>query len=194
MDNLENTLRSQTIVERTQRAIEATFREIQLIDYLAREPLDKKVAILGAGLAVEIGAITSYFLRNGLNKPKIICFDRDPDLKEFTETLFGSQGIDFEYRISDITDTLSLKDEQYDMVIVRRPDVHNGERNWSRAFENGFNHLKKGGVFLATTDMYADFVREQLKRGGEIVKTYVISEINRVSLSFSEVDLFVAKK
>lgn len=192
MDNSEEILRSETTAEQAQRSIEKTLKEIGIVGYLPQDPLNKVIAILGAGSAVEIGAITSYFLRNGLGKPKIVCFDKDPLFKGTTEKLFGSQDINFEYRIKDITDPSSFENEQYDMVIIRKPEGNT--QSWKKAFENGFDHLKTAGIFLATTDVYADFVRDQLRKGGEVVKTYIIPDKDRIGPYFNESDLFVAKK
>lgn len=194
MDKLQEAPRSETLAEQVQRSMRKTLEKVGFIGYLPQGSSEKKIAILGAGAAVEVPVIDKLFVDNGLGRPKVVCFDKDPSFKKLTEELVRSQGLNLEYHSRDISDPNSFEGEQYDMVIIRNPDVHSLQGKWSDAFKNGFNHLKPGGIFLATTDIYADIVRLELQKGGEVVKKYSIPEIDRVSPNFNENDLFIARK
>ena len=194
MDNVGELLRPERIIIRAERAIGKTLEEVGLIEYLPKEPGQKSIAILGAGVVVEAGSLRDYFVHHGLGAPKITAYDNSWSSKRLTEELFPSKTLGLEYHTGDITEPESFKNERYDIVLIRKPDVHNSTDTWEKAFRNGFKHLKHGGVFLATTDLYSDFVLAQLRRGGEVVKNYTIPEIDRVGPFFNESDLFIAKK
>lgn len=181
------------VTEQAQEAIGKTLNAISLKDYFPQEPRKKMIAILGAGVAIEAVSFTSYFTANDFEKPHIVAFDQDAFSMEVTERLVPKD-LDFKYRKANIVKDETFDDEQYDMIIVRNPNVHASESDWKKIFSNGFKHLKQGGVFLATTDIHQDFIRNELKAGGKIVREYEIPDVNKVGPYFNESNLFIAIK
>lgn len=198
MDNLSEHQPRLNTIEQAQVNIRKVLNDLRLVDYFAKENRQsqgKTIAILGAGTAVEALPLTQYFVESGLGKPKIIAFDPDEDVKRLTEEIFKGKDVGLEYRSADAANPNSFRDEKYDVVIIRKPDIHNGERTWRQVFQNGFDHLKSEGVLIATTDLYSDFVLEEIQRGGELAReAYTIPEENIVPPYLTEFDLFIARK
>ena len=188
---------SNNLVAQSESSILRILEKIDLVGYLPKNSNEIEIALLGAGIPIEVLPLTVYFASNGVGKPRIVAFDKEESGRKFADSYFNSEDVRLEYRAGEDVDLASLDTlgvRSYDMVIVRKPDVHNSKHKWEKIFENGFSHLKPGGIFLATTDLYADFVLDQLRKGGQVVKEYTIPQPDRIAPFFTEADLFVAKK
>ena len=194
MEDSKDYLKKPTTWEEPERKILETFEKINLAGSMPPGTYQRIIAILGAGAVVEAKPLTNYFINHGFGKPMIIAFDLDEKMKLLTEGLINSGYVDIEYRIEDVADPESFKNEEYDLVIIRRPAVHTSQVVWERAFQNGFEHLRPGGIFLTTTDLYDDFVIKQLKREGRDIKKYMIPKEDSVPPYFNEFVLYTATK
>lgn len=194
MESSNEALQKPTTWGQAEQSVKTTLEKIQLSKYIPSGNQKRSIAILGAGSAVEVHPLTDYFIAHGFGKPAIIAFDLDDFLKSLTEKQINLGHVNLDYRLKDFTDPKSFKDELYDMVIIRKPVVHKFSGVWAKAFRNGFDHLKPNGIFLATTDIYDNFVRGQLVRGGEIVKFYTIPEEDSTLPYFNDSALFIARK
>lgn len=190
---------SQNLIENAQIKIRNLFERIGLNDIITssfgsreQKEEERQIAILGAGAAIEIKSLVDYFKEKGLGRPNITAFDRDPMFKTLTREIFRFTDISFEYRVASLTDTTSLGDVLYDLILLRKPAGETSE--WRRIFENGYDHLKESGIFIATTDIYDDFVREQLSARGTIIRSYEIDPVDRAAPYFTESAAYIATK
>lgn len=178
-----------------ERSMEKVFNDINLYSDLPGKKRERTIAILGAGAAVEVCPISDLFLQKEKEKPKVIAFDLDVAKKVLTEQSLKDRDVNLDYRISDIRDKNSYGDEQYDLVIIRNPDVHSDMKGWRQALGNVLDHLKKGGVilFTATEPHVIGFIESELGRKDTIVKKH---EIIRTEMGgyVSERQAFIAKK
>lgn len=103
--------------------------------------------------------------------------------------------IDLVYRLTEIADEGALSEnEVFDMVIIRKPDIHNSLLSWEKVYEKAFHHLKQNGILLTTTEQYDGWIREQIEKRGAIGQSHTISESDRVSPFFNEDRLIIAQK
>lgn len=195
MKDTEESARHEPTTIQAEKAIERILIKIDLISFFPKELGKKAIAILGAGTAVESGALRNYFMGLGLKAPEIIAYDKDPAMKKATESVLKSR-LDngFEYKVKDLFDPSSFDNESFDLILIRKPDVHNSGEVWKKIIRNGFDHLKQGGIMLVTTDMYRDFVASELEKNGKILKTHRISDSEKVGPFITEEDLFIARK
>lgn len=180
---------------RAEQAMGNLLRDTDLYSCLPSKAGERTVAILGAGAAVEVCPISDLFLQKEKEKPKVIAFDLDVVKKVLTERFLEDKRVNLDYRIGDIRDESSYGDEQYDLVIIRNPDVHNDMKGWRQALSNVLNHLKKGGVilFTATEPHVIRFAESELGRKDTIVKKYGIIRTEMEDY-VSERQAFIAKK
>lgn len=82
----ERPAQSESLLRRAEQAIQRTFDDLQLYRYFSEmrrgthEPVSSRpsIAIFGAGAAVEIAPLTDHLQQHGIEKPRIIAFDRNP--------------------------------------------------------------------------------------------------------------------
>lgn len=188
-----------TLTEQAKRCMYKVFDEIRLAQHMPAQDGERKIALLGAGgFPLEAESLNSYFQEHGLGKPQIIAFDIDNRLQSGITSYFQDSGIDidFEYHSADLSKPESLGDEEYDLIMVRRPDIHYWPSGWERVFTNGFTHLKPNGLFLATAheEPGLRFEQEQLKKHGEIIANYRVPPVLVASPLFDERALLLARK
>lgn len=187
----------QSPLRRAKENIEKIFNDnqVRLVDRFTSRT-EKTIAILGAGLAIEVPALNDCFVAQGFERPRIIAFDKNESGKSLTEEFAGLYGVSVDYRIADVSNESTFGNEQYDLVIVRKPDIHNSQEGWAKVFENAFHHLKDAGLIVVTTseDKAYDFTFLELTRNGEIVLNYQIPSHLRVLPFISEFDLLIFRK
>lgn len=180
---------------RAEQAMGNLLRDTDLYSYLPPKVEERTVAILGAGEAVEVCPISDLFLQKEKEKPKVIAFDLDVEKKVLTELFLKDRDVNLDYRIEDIRDESSYGGEQYDLVIIRNPDVHREMKGWRQALNNALDHLKKGGVILltATEPHVIEFAESELERKDIlIVKKHEIIRTEKGGY-VSERQAFIAK-
>lgn len=188
-----------TITEQARKCMYKVFDQIRLAQHMPVQSGQRKIALFGAGgFPIEAESLNLYFQEHALGKPTITAFDVDDRLKDGMKNYFedAKSDIDFEYRVADLSKPESLGDEQYDLIMVRRPDVHFWPSGWEKVFANGFAHLKSGGLFLATAyeEPGLRFEQEQLKRHGEIVADYRVPNVLIAPSLFDERGVLLARK
>lgn len=188
--------KKQSIIEQAQRSIFATFEAIHLAGYMQPSEGEGSVAILAAGYAVEVEPLAVYLATHGLGTPRIVAYSLERGGKVFSEKIASSRGIALDYRIADVSNSASFKEEEYDLVIIRKPDVHRGWKNWRSIIQNGFAHLKPTGCMLVTTSEQEayELVFMELQRAGEVCLEHTIPETLQISPFFNENKLVVVKK
>lgn len=179
--------------EQAQASIRRVFEDISLKRYIPTSTAQPKIALLGAGSAVEGKPLSDYFVVSGLPKPKIIAFDISSKEKLLAEATDGAR-IDLDYRLADASDSRSFRDEKYDLVVIRRPAVHKFQPTWEQILKNGINHLNPNGSLIITASEPGEvtFVEQHLKPE-EIVLEYNIPEEDAVLMLFDEYKLFVVQ-
>lgn len=188
--------RGESLWERAQRSIGTTFEQIALLDYLPVQTGQPTVAILGAGVAVEVQSLHDYFTTHQRLAPRIIAFDVDKGVRILTEEIARLSGVEVDYRTADASDRSTFDGKQYDIIIIRKPDVHKGQENWRRIIQNALRHLKPNGCILVTTSEHEayKFVSGELKDDVDVVLEYNISEERRVHPFFNEDRFAVSEK
>lgn len=181
--------------EKSEQSIERILSSVDLYSNLPNTSGERTVAILGAGQAVEVIPLSDLFFNKEQKIPNIIAFDLDHTQKTLTEQFLQDRTVRLEYRIADIKDEKSYGDEQYDLIIIRNPDVHSTFEGWKLTLGNAFNHLKVGGVlFLTVAEPHVrKFAGEELGKRKCIIKEYDIPSKWR-SAYVSEDHAFIVKK
>lgn len=188
--------RESSIIEQAQQRILDTLGEVNIVQHLPLSSEKRTVGILGAGYAVEVKPLTTYFSANNLGIPRIVAYSLEEGGKVFSERLAQEGEVALDYRIADASDPGAFKGEQYDVIIIRKPNVHTGQENWRRIIRNGLEHLKPSGCILVTTseDEAYRFVFGELKDDADVVLEYNIPEERRIAPFFNEDRLLLAKK
>ena len=194
MDKFQEQLIKPSSIEQAQNHLKHVFDGIGLSYYFAKEGNKGeriKVAILGAGAAVEVLPLTRHFVEKELGKPEITAFDVNPTLKKLSEVVAKDKDVDFRYEIRDLSNPEAFGEEKYDLVIARNPGTVNAG-NWEKIFANGFSHLKSGGLFVVASTL-RQFIRDQLEKGGKIIRSFKIPEVDN-NVFFPERDVLIAQK
>lgn len=103
----------------------------------------RKVASLGCGTFMEARGLRKFFLG-----AEIEGIDRDG----LSFSTIRSKKIipaDVNLRNGDLTDRALLGNGQYDVLVVRNPDVYR-KSNWKQVFSNMAASLKDGGIVVVT--------------------------------------------
>lgn len=191
VENRNSTIENETV------GLLKLFQFLHLSDLLPSQgSADLRMAILGAGLAIEILSLRDYFVEQGRSISSITAVDLNPDGKLFTEKIGETSDIPLDYRIADAGSPDSLADEVYDLIMVRRPDVYKSELNWQRVIKNGFDHLREGGIFLVTTteDSALELASSELGKRGHIILNTKIPEQFRGGEFFNDANVVIAQK
>lgn len=159
--------------QRGEESIRKILEDLNLYSHLPQRNGERTVAILGAGPAVEINPIHDLMFQGDNESPRIVAFDLDEAGKILTEQSLRNRHINLEYRIADITDEQSYRGEEYDLVVIRNPNIHVSESEWVKALNKAYDHLKKAGIILFTSrePHVQKFGEEKLvERGNMVVK------------------------
>lgn len=181
-------------IEATKNSMIEVFHSIGLENWVPRRKGGVHIGILGAGAAIEAQALDDYFksTRKG-EKPHIEAYDLDRVKKTLTEQIVMGD-VDLSYRIANIADPQTYLEKEFDLVIVRNPDVHSHPESWEKGLELAYKTLVTGGVIIATTTENREFLERQLKKLRASYNFFDIPRKNQIGPFFPEDSLYFAIK
>lgn len=186
---------------RSENTIRAIFNFIDLYDRLPQRQDKRRVAILGAGAAVEVAPLRESLIKKDGEEPEIIAFDLDPAMKRLTEATIGADIPGFTYKTANFAlPEVFPSDQQLDLIIIRNPNIHAYPDSWATGINNALEHLRIGGILLFTTnEVHArEFIQKEMEKGGR--GDYYETKLQEIPIVINvlpyvvEQDIFLAKK
>jgi SAM-dependent methyltransferase len=134
--------------------------------------LNRKISIIEAGCGA--GRTINFLIQNGASETNILGVDIDSELLKFAKKRFPKA----HYIHDSISENLSLKEEDYDLITCHNVLHYLNDRQFSQTLKNFYKWLKKDGLLFIITPhpvhmaevVYHD-IGKYFKRGKHMVKT-----------------------
>lgn len=179
-------------IEATKNSMIEVFHSIGLEQWVPQREGGIRVGILGAGVAIEAKALDEYF-KNKRERPHIEAFDVNDIPRVLTEQI-AEPDDNFRYTIANIADPNTFEGKEFDLLIIRNPDVHTHPDSWETGLELAYKTLVPGGVIIATTTENREFLERQFKKLRASYTFLDIPKKNQIGPFFPEDSLYYAMK